>query len=90
MPLQAEIEAPQSSPKHKTVDAAVNLAKKPVVHVRSSQILTAIFGFIGITLFSLGVQSFITNTLHISSPLVEVILGLLLLSASGLLFKKLG
>ena len=65
------------------------IAKKPVIHIRSSQILTAVFGFVGITLFSLGVQNFITTTLNISSPLAEIAIGLLLLSISGLLLKKL-
>lgn len=65
------------------------IAKKPVGRIRSSQILTAVFGFVGITIFSLGVQNFITSTLNINSPAVEIVLGLILLSISGLLLKKL-
>lgn len=65
------------------------IAKKPVGRIRSSQILTALFGSVGLILFSLGIENFITNTLHVTSPAVEIILGLILLSVSGLLLKKL-
>ena len=72
-----------------TVNKSVELAKKPVYHIRNSQIATGITGTMGLIIFALGVENLISNTLNVSSPLVEIVLGLILLSISGLLLKKL-
>lgn len=68
---------------------SVELAKKPVYHIRNSQIATGIIGTTGLIIFALGVENLITNTLKVSSPFVEIIFGFILLSISGLLLKKL-
>ena len=67
----------------------IDLAKKPVVHIRNSQIATGITASVGLILFALGIENLISNIPALSSPSVEIILGLVLLSVSGLLLKKL-
>lgn len=72
-----------------TVNKSFELAKKPVVHIRNSQILAGITGSMGLIIFALGVENLIVDTLKVSSPFIEIVLGLILLSASGLFLKKL-
>lgn len=72
-----------------TANKSIELAKKPVYRLRNSQILTGITGTTGLIIFALGVENLITNTLNVSSPYVEIVLGLFLLIVSGLALKKL-
>lgn len=68
---------------------SVDLAKKPVLHIRNSQILMGITGTTGLIIFALGIENLISGIPSLSSPSVEIILGLILLTFSGLLLKKL-
>ncbi len=66
------------------------LSKTPgIYHIRKNQLLAGATATVGLIIFSQGIQNFIEKTLGISSPLVEVIIGLLLLISSGFLLKKL-
>ena len=65
------------------------IAKKPVLQIRNNQIIAGVAGTTGLIIFALGVENLITNVLNVSSPYVEIALGLILLSISGLLLKKL-
>lgn len=73
-----------------TVNKSVELAKKPVLQIRNNQIIAGIAGTVGLVMFALGIENIISNIPSLSTPLVEIILGLILLSVSGLLLKKLG
>ncbi|OGD87207.1 hypothetical protein A2870_03605 [Candidatus Curtissbacteria bacterium RIFCSPHIGHO2_01_FULL_41_11] len=72
----------------KTAVKSFDLAKKPVLQIRNNQIIAGITGTVGLVIFALGVENFITNILGLSSPYIEVLIGLVLLSVSGLLLKK--
>ena len=72
-----------------TAAKSVELAKKPVIHIRNSQIATGITVSVGLIMFALGIENLVSNIEALSSPLVEITLGLILLSVSGLLLKKL-
>ncbi|MCR4324104.1 MAG: hypothetical protein NUV69_00245 [Candidatus Curtissbacteria bacterium] len=65
------------------------LAKKPVYRLRNSQLLAGVAGTIGLVLFALGVENAMSNIAVLSHPFVQIALGLILLSVSGLLLKKL-
>jgi hypothetical protein len=67
---------------------SLNLAKKPVYHIRNSQILVAMVGFAGITLVAFGIENLITDIPLLSSPLGEISLGLLFIIISGVSLKK--
>ena len=73
-----------------TATKSIELAKKPVLQIRNNQILVGILGTSGLVIFALGIENLITNIPGLSTPLVEITLGLILLSVSGLLLKKLG
>ena len=73
----------------KRLSETLQLAKKPVYNIRNSQIAAGVTGSIGLIIFALGVENLMTNVLKISSPYVEIMLGLILLSISGLFLKKL-
>lgn len=73
-----------------TAAKSVELAKKPVLQIRNNQIVAGILGTVGLVMFALGIENTISNIPALSSPLVEVMIGLILLSVSGLLLKKLG
>lgn len=68
---------------------SVEFAKKPVLRIRNSQILAGVTGSTGLIIFALGIENLITNVLKVSSSFVEIVLGLILLSVSGLFLKKL-
>lgn len=68
----------------------MEFAKKPVYTIRNNQIIAGILGTAGFILFAFGIEAFISTIPQLSSPLVEIILGLILLSLSGLFLKKLG
>lgn len=70
------------------VAKSFELAKKPIYHIRNSQIIAGITGSVGLIVFALGVENLITNVLGVSSPFVEITFGLILLSISGLFLKK--
>ncbi|MDP2632709.1 MAG: hypothetical protein Q8P25_03225 [Candidatus Curtissbacteria bacterium] len=76
-----------------TVDQAttksLEFAKKPVYTIQNSQVVAGIMGTVGLVMFALGVENFITNVIGLSSPYIEIVIGLILLSTSGLLLKKL-
>ena len=68
---------------------AVDLAKKPIARIRNNQIAAGIAGTIGLVMFALGVENLISSIPELSSPYVEIVIGLSLLTISGLLLKKL-
>ena len=72
-----------------TAQKSYELAKKPVYHIQNSQIAAGIFGSTGLIIFALGVENFISSIPELSSPLVDIGLGLFLLIISGLFLKKL-
>ncbi len=72
-----------------TVQKSYEFAKKPVYHIQNSQIAAGIFGSTGLIIFALGVENFISSVPELSSPLVDIGLGLFLLIISGLFLKKL-
>ncbi len=74
---------------HDTVNKSLELAKKPVLHVRNSQILAGVTGTIGLVMFAFGVENLISSVPQLSSPFVEIVVGLILLLISGLFLKKL-
>lgn len=67
---------------------SLNLAKKPVYHIRNSQILAAMVGFAGITLVTFGFENLVSSVPLISTPLGEIILGLLFIIISGISLKQ--
>ncbi len=67
----------------------VEMAKKNVIQIKNNQIIAGIVGTSGFVVFALGVESFISTIPALSSPFVEVAIGLIMLSVSGLLLKKL-
>lgn len=72
-----------------TATKSIELAKKPVLQIRNNQILVGILGTSGLVIFALGIENLISTIPSLSSPLIEIIIGLILLSVSGLLLKKL-
>jgi len=72
-----------------TVQKSYDLAKKPVYHIQKNQVVAGIFGSTGLIIFALGVENFISSIPELSSPLVDIGLGLFLLIISGLFLKKL-
>jgi hypothetical protein len=62
---------------------------RPVRHLRSSQIATAIVGTIGLALFIVGVEKVAEDIPVVSNPYGSVIVGLILLAATGLLLRRL-
>lgn len=72
-----------------TVNKSIEFAKKPVLHIRNSQILAGITASVGLIMFALGIENLIANVPGLSSPVTETVLGLILLSISGLFLKKL-
>jgi len=79
----------QKTPLDEAASKSFGLAQKPMFHIRNSQITAGLTGSIGLILFALGIENLIAKVPALSSPFVEVLLGLILLSASGLLLKKL-
>ncbi len=66
------------------------LSKTPgVYHIRKSQIAAGFTATTGLVIFALGIQTFIQQTLSVKSPIVEILIGVILLLISGLLIKKL-
>lgn len=72
-----------------TLNKSVELAKKPVLRIRNSQIAAGVTGSVGLILFALGIENLVSTIPAFSSPSVEILFGLILLSVSGLLLKKL-
>ena len=72
-----------------TADKLVEIAKRPVLRIRNSQIAAGITGTIGLIIFALGIENFINTIPGLQSPLIEVVIGILLLIISGLFLKKL-
>ena len=68
---------------------AADLAKKPIAQIRNNQIAAGIAGTIGLVMFALGVENLIISITELSSPYIEIVIGLFLLTISGLLLKKL-
>lgn len=73
----------------KTQVNPLEIAKKPVIHIQNSQIIAGILGTTGLVIFALGIENMINNIPQLGSPLIEIVLGLVLLSISGLFLKKL-
>lgn len=78
----------QSAPKTAAAKS-IEVVKHPVYHLRNNQIIAGISGTIGLVLFAFGIENLIGQIPQLSSPLTEVVLGLVLLSISGLFLKKL-
>ena len=72
-----------------TVQKSYEFAKKPVYSFRSNQIIAGITGTTGLIMFAFGIENFISQIPELSSPFIEVGLGLFLLIISGLFLKKL-
>src|SRR3989344_2822865 len=72
-----------------TVQKSYEFAKKPVYHIQKNQVVAGIFGSLVLIIFALGVENFISSIPELSSPLVDISLGLFLLIISGLFLKKL-
>lgn len=66
----------------------VEIAKKPVLHFRNSQIAAGLAGTVGLVVFALGVENLISTIPNLQSPMVEIAIGLFLLVISGLFLKK--
>jgi hypothetical protein len=67
---------------------SMEVAKRPVYHIRNSQILAATVGFSGITLVAFGIENLTNSIPIVSSPFAEIIIGLLLITISGISLKK--
>lgn len=70
-------------------NAAVEFAKKPVYLVRQNQIIAGITATMGLIIFAQGIENWISSIPALSSPFIEMALGLILLVISGLYLKKL-
>lgn len=84
----AELIAKSPLPTEQT-QRTVEFVTKPVAQIRNNQIVAGIAGTAGLVMFALGIENFIVSIPGLSTPWVEVTLGLILLSTSGLLLKKL-
>lgn len=74
------------------VSQAKGLPQKPVEQfqrLRNSQIVMGILGTSGLVLFALGVEKWSSTVDFLSASIVDIGVGLLLLSISGLMLKKL-
>lgn len=71
-----------------TAVKSLEFAKKPIYVIRQNQIIAGIIGTVGLVLFAFGIENLISNIPELSSPLVEIGLGLVLLAISGLFLKK--
>lgn len=71
------------------LDKAAHVAQAPVIKIKNSQIAAGVIGTAGFVIFALGIERTIEHIPVLSSPLSLIIFGLILLSASGLLLKKL-
>lgn len=78
-----------SAPKS-TAAKSVELAKKPVYHIRNNQLIAGLIGTAGLIIFALGVENWVSTIPQLSSPLILIGIGLFLLAISGLFLKKLG
>lgn len=67
----------------------VELAKKPIFVIRQNQIIAGVIGTMGLIIFALGIENLISSIPELSSPWIEIFLGLVLLVISGLFLKKL-
>lgn len=65
-------------------------ARYHAFRIKNSQIVIAIMGGIGGVFFVFGTERLVERIPIISEPIIEITVGILLLSASGLLIKKLG
>lgn len=65
------------------------LAKQPMIRIRNNQIVAGVMATMGLVLFALGIEKATDNFPIFSHPIVPIIIGLVLLSTSGLLLKKL-
>jgi hypothetical protein len=79
----------QKTPIDEAAARSLGFAQKPVLRIRNNQIAAGVLGSAGLIIFALGVENLISHVPALSSPFVEIILGLILLSISGLLLKKL-
>ena len=70
-------------------DLLLDVAKKPAHHIKNSQILAGIFATVGLITFALGIENLINSIPQLSSPFVEIVIGIVMLSVSGLFLKKL-
>lgn len=68
---------------------SIELTKKPVYHIRNNQIITGVIGTIGLVIFALGIENATSNIALLSNPIFQIITGIVLLSVSGLMLKKL-
>lgn len=81
-----------TEPTLKTIEMAkkpVEMAKKPVYTIQNSQVIAGILGTTGFVMFAFGLEGFISTIPQLSSPTVEIVLGLIFLAVSGLFLKKL-
>ena len=81
----------QKALSEETAEKLVSLLSKApgIYHIRKNQLLAGATATVGLIIFSQGIQNFIEKTLGISSPLIEIIVGFVLLVISGVLLKKL-
>lgn len=78
----------QSAPRM-TAEKSMEIAKKPVFHLRRSQVAAGITGAVGLIIFTLGIENLIAQIPAMKSPPAEIGLGIFLLAISGLFLKKL-
>lgn len=74
---------------HDTAVKSLELAKKPIFVIRQNQIIAGVIGTMGLIIFALGIENLISTIPELSSPFIEIGLGLILLTVSGLFLKKL-
>lgn len=72
-----------------TAQKSIEIAKKPFVQIRQSQFLAGIFGTLGFVMFAFGMEGLLSSIPILSSPIIKIVLGLLIMTASGLAIKKL-
>lgn len=72
-----------------TATKSIEMTKKPFSTIRQNQILAGLTATLGLIIFALGIENLIVQIPELSSPIVEIFIGLVLLAISGLFLKKL-
>lgn len=86
---QKLLSALHSNPVTTATSKPLEIAKIPVLHIKNSQIAAGTLGTVGLVTFALGIENLISTIPQLSSPYVEIAIGLVSLSISGLFLKKL-
>ncbi|HEY5601147.1 MAG TPA: hypothetical protein VIK81_03605 [Patescibacteria group bacterium] len=77
---------------HTSTQTAIKSAefiKRPFFHLRESQIIAGLLGTVGLITFALGIERVLDTIPILASPFAKIIVGLLIMIASGLAIKKL-